>query len=347
MDTLKFGIIGAGNIAPIHAAAIRGTPNAELVAVATRNKKLGESFCSKYGGKWYADYHQLLGHDDIDIISICTPHHLHAQMTIDAADAGKHVLCEKPMAVNVIECDKMIIACKKANVQLGVIFQCRFEPMSLQLKAAFDESSLGRLLLVSVSIPWFRDEEYYCKSTWRGRREYEGGGVFINQAIHAIDLLLWLTGMPDRVTARTRTLNHKIEVEDCGLAILEFADGYLGIIQATTCAYPGYPERLEFYGVGGSIIYHKGQGKLEWHLIDYSVDQIDEAANNINAASSLTFNINPMIAEYRDFASAIREGNRPLIDGYEGRRSVELIEAIYRSAYEDKTIELSSYKKPI
>jgi predicted dehydrogenase len=340
MNTLKFGIIGIGSIAPIHVAAIKSTPNMELAAVATRNKEHGESFVSKHGGKWYDDYHQLLESDDVDVISICTPHHMHAQMTIDAAEAGKHVLCEKPMAINVNECDKMINACKKANVTLGVIFQCRFEPLSLQLKAAFNESRLGRLLLASANTLWFRDEEYYSNSTWRGKKSYEGGGVFINQAIHAIDLLLWLTGMPDRVTAKTRTLNHKIEVEDCGLAILEYAKGYLGLIQATTCAYHGYPERLEFYGARGSVIYHKGQGKLEWHLIDPSEDRIDEAVSNCNAANSLSFNVNPMIAEYQDFASAIRKGHHPLIDGYEGRRSIELIEAIYRSAYEDKTIEL-------
>jgi len=340
MDTLKFGIIGIGNIAPTHAAAINSTPNAELAAVATRNKEQGESFVSKYGGKWYADYHQLLKCDDIDIISICTPHHLHAQMTIDAAESGKHVLCEKPMAINVTECDKMITACKKANVTLGVIFQCRFEPLSFQLKAAFNESWLGRLLLVSTNTLWFRDEEYYSSSSWRGTRAYEGGGVFINQAIHAIDLLLWLVGMPSRVTAQTRTSNHKIEVEDCGLVILEYANGCLGLIQATTCAYQGYPERLEFCGVRGSAIYHKGLGKLEWHLKNPREDHVENARNNCNSANSLNFSTSSMTAEYNDFTSAIREGRNPLVDGYEGRKSIKLVEAIYQSALRDKTIDL-------
>lgn len=161
---------------------------------------------------------------------------------------------------------------------------------------------------------------------------HEGGGVLINQAIHAIDLLLWLAGTAAEVTAQMRTLNHQIEVEDAALALLEYADGRLGLIQATTDAFPGYPERLEFYGRQGSAVYHKGQGRLEWHFVDPREDRIDEASVSSGAAQPMDISAAPHIAQFQEFAMAIRERREPAVDGREGRRSVEMVEAIYRSA---------------
>ncbi len=235
---MRFAIIGIGNIAPIHAAAIRGVPGAELVAVATRQEGRGRAFTAEHGGTWYADYRELLAQAQADVVAICTPHDLHAPMTLAAAQAGAHVLCEKPMARNVAECDAMIAACDRAGVQLGVAFQGRFEPLSIRLKAALDAERLGRLLWVSANTLWHRTDAYYRTGPWRGTWAHEGGGVLINQAIHAIDLLIWLAGLPERVTARARTLNHAIEVEDAALAILEYAGGRLGLIQATTVGLP-------------------------------------------------------------------------------------------------------------
>ncbi len=332
MPSLRFGIVGVGNIAPIHVAAIKGTPDVELVAVATRNPERGRAFVAEHGGTWYADYRDLLARGDVDAVTLCTPHDLHMPMTLDAAAAGKHVLCEKPMARTVAECDAMIAASEKAGVTLGVIFQSRFESLSRQLKAALDAGRLGRLLWVSANTLWHRTDEYYRSGPWRGTWAHEGGGVLINQAIHAIDLLLWLAGTPARVTAQMRTLNHQIEVEDSGLAILEYPDGRLGLIQATTSAFPGYPERLEFYGSLGSAIYHKGQGRLEWHLADSREDRVDESGVSSGAARPMDINAAGHTAQFQDFVAAIRERRRPAVDGHEGRRSVELVEAIYRSA---------------
>jgi predicted dehydrogenase len=248
MKKLHFGIVGVGNIAPLHALAIQALPEAELVAVVTRNAERGQAFTEKYGGVWQPDYAELLQRPEVDAVAICTPHDLHAPMAIAAALAGKHVLCEKPMARTTAECDAMIEACDRAGVTLGVVFQSRFEPLSLQLKRLLDEKTLGRILWSSANTIWYRSDDYYRSGLWRGTWAHEGGGVLINQAIHAIDLMLWLTGMPDRVTAQTRTLNHAIEVEDGVIAMLEYADNRLGLIQATTVAYPGYAERLEVYG---------------------------------------------------------------------------------------------------
>lgn len=340
MKTLRFGIVGVGNIAPIHAAAIQGTPGTELAAVATRNEERGRAFAAQFGAKWFADYGELLRRDDIDVVTLCTPHDRHAAMTIDAAGAGKHVLCEKPMARNVAECDAMIAACQRAGVTLGVVFQFRFEPLSQKLKAALDAGKLGRLLWTSANTIWYRSDEYYRSGVWRGSWEQSGGGVLINQAIHTIDLMLWLTGTPARVVARTRTLSHQIEVEDGALALLEYADARLGLVQATTAAFPGYPERLEFYGSRGSAVYHKGQGRLEWHIAEPREDRVDESKVSSGAARPMDISATAHIAQFQDFAAAIREHRAPLVDGPEGRRAVELIEAIYRSARADAPITL-------
>jgi UDP-N-acetyl-2-amino-2-deoxyglucuronate dehydrogenase len=329
---MRFAIIGVGNIAPIHAAAIHGVPGAELVAVATRNEDRGPAFAAEHGGTWYADYRDLLARARVDIVTICTPHDLHAPMTLAAAEAGVHVLCEKPMARNAAECDAMIAACDRAGVTLGVVFQSRFERLSRSLKGALDAGRLGRLFWASSNTIWYRTDAYYRSGPWRGTWEHEGGGVLINQAIHAVDLLIWLAGMPVSVTARTGTLNHAIEVEDAALALLDYADGRLGLIQATTAAFPGYPERLEFFGSNGSAVYQKGLARLEWHLSDPQEDRVDEAEVSSGAARPMDITAAGHTALFNDFVAAVCEKRAPQVDGHAGRQSVALIEAIYRSA---------------
>lgn len=337
---LRFAIFGAGNIAPIHATAIKYTPDAELTAVVTRNAERGRAFVDQYGGKWFADYRDVLAHDDVDVVSICTPHDLHAPMTIDAARAGKHILVEKPMAISTAECDAMIDACNKTGVTLCVFFQMRFDPLTQKLKSLIDTGKLGRLIWNSTTALWYRTDEYYRSGSWRGKWAHEGGGVLINQGVHVIDLMLYLTGMPARITAQMRTLNHQIEVEDGALAMLEYPDNRLGLIQATVAAYPGYPERLEIVGTNGSAIYHRGQARLEWHLQNPCED--GEQQTEISSGASAPMNINAAghTTQFQDFAAAIRERRRPLIDGYEGRKSIQLIEAIYCSARTRSTIVL-------
>lgn len=331
MNPIRFAIVGIGNIAPIHATAIQATPYAQLVAICTRDETRGRAFVEKFGGTYSADYRDLLARADVDAIVICTPHDLHAPMTLAAARAGKHILVEKPMARNVAECDAMIDAAERAGVTLGVVFQMRFDPLVRQLQSLIAHR-LGRLIWVGTTALWYRTDEYYRSGAWRGTREHEGGGVLINQAIHMIDLMVYLTGMPTRVTAQTRTLNHQIEVEDAALAILEYADNRLGLIQATVAAYPGYPERLEVVGTRGSAIYHRGAARLEWHIAEPRDD--GEARGEVSSGAAAPMNINAAghLAQYGDFVAALREHRAPLVDGRAGRASIALVEAIYRAA---------------
>jgi len=337
---IRFGLIGIGNIAPHHAVAIKNTTGAELVAVATRNSERGNAFTCEHGGTLYADYRDLLARAEVDAVAICTPHDLHAPMTIDAAAAHKHILVEKPMARNVAECDAMIAACERAGVTLGVLFQMRFDPLAVKLKKIIDDGKLGRLIWTTTNALWYRTDDYYRSGAWRGTWEHGGGGVLINQAIHVIDLTLWLTGMPTRVTAQTRTLNHAIEVEDAALAILEYADNRLGLIQATVAAFPGYPERIEIVGSRGSAVYHRGEARLEWHLAEPREDGEERAEVSSGASAPMNINAAGHIAAYQDFAAAVREKRAPLISGSEGRKSIALVQAIYDSAHANAPIHL-------
>ena len=341
MRALRFGIIGLGNVAPMHAEAIGLTEGAELVAVADSDRERGAAFGARYRVRCHARYQDLLACDDVDAVCICTPHDLHSPMTIEAAQTGKHVLCEKPMARNLAECDRMIAACERAGVTLAVVFPVRSEPLAAKLKAAIDGGELGRLLWASANTLWYRSAEYYRSAAWRGTWEHEGGGVLINQGIHGLDLLLWTAGMPVAVTSRMRTLDHAVEVEDAALAVLEYGDGGLGLVQATTVAYPGFPEYFEYFGSAGSAVYRKGEGRLEWHLARPPHDRVDETEAAGGAAASPTaFTAAAHTRVVRDFVAGIREGRRPMVDGAEARRSIELVEAIYRSARRQTCIEL-------
>jgi predicted dehydrogenase len=263
-------------------------------------------------------------------------------MALAAANAGKHILLEKPMARNVAECDAIIAACERAGATLGVLFQMRFDPLARKLKALIDSGKLGNLIWTTTNALWYRSDEYYRSGAWRGTWEHEGGGVLINQAIHLIDLMLWLTApsVPTRVTAQTRTLNHSIEVEDGALAILEYADNRLGLIQATVAAYPGYPERLEIIGTRGSAVYHRGEARLEWRLAEPREEGEERGEASSGASAPMSINAAGHIAAYQDFAAALRGGRTPLVDGKEGRRSVELVQAIYESAQRRTSIDL-------
>jgi predicted dehydrogenase len=340
MQKLNFAIIGAGNIAPIHATAIKNIDDAELAAIVTRNAERGRAFVDQYGGKWCADYRDVLSDQSIDVVTICTPHDLHAPMAIEAARAGKHVLVEKPMAISTAECDAMIDACEQAGVTLGVVFQMRFDPLAQKLKSLINAGKLGRLLWNTTTALWYRTDEYYRSSAWRGTWAHEGGGVLINQGVHVIDLMLYLTGMPTRVVAQTRTLNHSIQVEDGALAILEYPDNRLGLIQATVATYPGYPERLEIAGTNGSAIYHRGQARLEWHLQNPHEDGELQAEISSGASAPMNINASGHTMQFQNFADAVRHHTTPLVDGREGRKSIAVIEAIYRSSRENRQIEI-------
>lgn len=330
---IQIGLIGGGNITETHARAARAIPGVEIAAIHGSNADKVNKLCYEYGGKSYQDFHAFLTHRPMDVVVIGSPTHLHAEQGIAAAKQGFHVLTDKAIDVSTVRTDALIDATDRAHVKLGVIFQDRTQPEIRQLKDWIDQGLLGKILFVDAKVKWWRPAEYYSDSRWRGAPYEGGGGMLINHAIHTLDLLLWLLGNVTKLQADLTTKLHKVPFEDTAMALLEFANGVSGIFQATTAAYPGYPRRVEITGTEGTVILEHDR-VIAANLRNPPPGMKTVAAPDTNASAS-----SPVVSDVRghqaileDFLKAIKEDGTPLCDGREGRRSVALIEAIYRAS---------------
>ena len=341
---IRFAIVGTGNIANFHAQAIHSVDNAQLVAVHSRRAEPGQTFAQKYNAEFAPDYDALLARPDIDAICITTPSGTHTSLGVAAARAGKHVLTEKPLDITPQRIDELVEACDSNNVRLGGIFQARFGKGALALKAATAAGRFGQLAWASAYVPWYRSEEYYQSAGWRGTWDLDGGGALMNQSIHAIDLLLWLAGDWDEVSARcTNALHKELEVEDTAMAWVKFKNGATGVIQGSTACYPGELKRVELKGSTGSATLVDDMPTL-WDFKEAQPQDedvrawVNQAQIGGGAADPMAISTEGHRAQIEDFANAIRENRDPAIPGREGRRAVELICAIYQSSRENKIV---------
>ena len=337
LATCRFsvGLIGGGNISETHARAARAIPGVLIAAVYGTNAEKVARLCREHGGTPYDNLAAFLQHRPVDVVIIGSPSGLHAEHGMAAAEAGLHVLTEKPIDITTARADALISAAAHHHVKLGVLFQDRTKPHIRQLKTWLDQGLLGKPLFVDARVKWYRPPDYYTNSPWRGTFALDGGGALINQGIHTVDLLLYLLGDVVRVQARSATLLHKIQAEDTAVALLEFASGALGILQATTAAYPGYPRRVEITGSEGTVILEhdrlisatlRNGSDLLASLADSARDQNQSATS----AAVTDFRAHQTLIE--DFLDAIQQDRAPLCDGREARRSLHLVESIYRSA---------------
>ncbi len=337
MSNIRFAILGTGMIAEYHRQAIEANADvgAEFVAIGHYDPARFDDISAQFGVPCVSAA-TLLADPDIDAICICTPSGQHADQAVAAAQAGKHVLVEKPMALSREDADRMIAACADAGVQLGVALQRRAEPLFKQIHAATEAGDLGALTLAVVTMPYFRPAAYFDQAEWRGTWALDGGGVLMNQGIHLVDLLIWIMGDPVSVKAFGGTLKREIEVEDTLAATLEFANGAMATITATTTAAPGFPHRLEFYGTGGAIQI-EGESPGRWTLVNPGNAAItppatEGAADAGAGADPRGIALTGHISIFRDFIDAIRTGVPPKVDGNEGRRSLDTVLAIYEAA---------------
>lgn len=331
--TFRVGLLGTGNISDTHARAACEIAGVEVVAVCGRSAEKATRLARTYGGSAYSDVERFLEHRPMDAALVGTPSGLHAEHGIAAARRGLHVLVEKPLEITTAQADALIAECERAGVTLGVFFQDRTAPDLAWLRRNITAGVLGEVYLVSAQVKWYRPPEYYGASTWRGTWALDGGGALINQGIHTVDLLLWLLGDVRRVHAATRTALHQIEVEDTAVACLEFVNGAVGTLEVATSAYPGFARRVELTGTAGTVIIEHDRVKSVM-LHDPPAELPLREEGNTNASAST-----PVVSDPRghrrileDFIHAVRHGERPLCDGRCGRRSVELVEAIYRAA---------------
>ncbi|MDR3711007.1 MAG: Gfo/Idh/MocA family oxidoreductase [Capsulimonadaceae bacterium] len=346
--SVRYAIAGSGAIASVHANAIAATKGADLAAVWSRNAARADAFAAAFGCDHVAELDRLLARDDIDAIAITTPGGSHAEIAIAAAQAGKHVIVEKPLDVTVARADAIITACQACGVMLGAIFQYRFGAGALLAKRAVDQGRFGRLVQASAFVPWHRGPEYFDAAPWRGSKALSGGGALMNQAIHAVDLLLWLAGDAIEVSASMDLRVHRgIEVEDNLAAWMRFRCGALGLLQASTCCYPGESKRVELKGELGSVTLEDDM-PVFWQF-DGPVHDDDLEARRLREPPCIAEDVEANLGyngardpraitvtghqrQYEDFTRALTTGSPLFVSGREGRRAVAFIEAVYASA---------------
>jgi predicted dehydrogenase len=338
--TIRLGLIGGGNISETHARAAMAIPGVEVSAVYGSSSTKVARLCGECGATPYSDFEQFLGHKPMEFVAIGSPSGLHAEQGIAAARRGLHVLTEKPLEITTGKGRELIAAANEAGVKLGVFFQDRFKPDIIQVKKWVDAQVLGKPILADARVKWFRPPSYYGDSRWRGTLALDGGGALINQAIHTVDLLLWLFGDVASVQAEKRTALHKIEAEDTLVALLEFANGAMGVLQAATSAYPGYPRRVELTGSEGTVIIeHDGLVAADLRNKPSELQSMGDDRNS-SANSAAVSDVRGHRAVIEDFIEAIRTNREPRCNGAEGLRSVALVEKIYEACRSGKRVEV-------
>ena len=339
VDTIGFGILGLGMIAEFHVKAIQELTGCHFVAGYDNIPNRAADFCAKHGGAGYNNLASFMSDKNMDIVCIATPSGLHLDGAVAAAKAGKHIIVEKPLEITTARCDALIAEARANNVRLATIFPSRYHTLSGIIKKAVTQGRLGKIVLADAQIKWYRSQEYYDSGKWRGTWDLDGGGALMNQGIHAIDLLQWFMGNVSEVFALTATLAHeRIEVEDTAAAVLKFANGAIGVIEGTTGAYPGFLKKIEICGSKGCITMEE-ENLTTWKFLEENSEDEEIRRHYGNVTQTGGGASNPAAIGhhghkllFESFVNALREDRPVDIDGTEGRKSVEIIEAIYRSA---------------
>jgi UDP-N-acetyl-2-amino-2-deoxyglucuronate dehydrogenase len=342
--TRGFGIVGTGVIAAIHADAIAllsktGRPDARLVAVTDVAAGAAAAFAAARGCPAEPDLGALLARSDVEVVCVCVPSGLHAQIGVQAAKAGKHLVVEKPIDVSLEAADRLIDAARAAGVALTVISQHRFDAGLVELKRLLEEGALGRLVLGEASTKWYRTQAYYDSAAWRGTYAMDGGSL-MNQGVHYVDLLRWCMGPPAEVTAVCTTQAHQIEVEDTSLAIVRFASGAVGTILSSTAAFPGFPQRLEITGSGGTVSVEDGRIVRRALTVDPGPAVTSEGPVRSAAADPAAVDVASHAAQLADLLDAVDTGREPAVSGQSGRDTLEIVLAVYESSRTGRPVTL-------
>ena len=356
MEKLKTGIVGCGKVGDFHAKAYANLANSAFAAVCDANKERAEAFAARYGVKAYTDVEEMCHAERLDVVSVCTPHPLHANPAVTAADCGCNVLVEKPLASSLEDCDAIIAAQDRNHVTVGTMVQRRFYRPCMRIHRAIQDGKLGRPILGMVTMLGWRDEAYYGSDPWRGTWDGEGGGVLVNQAPHQLDLLLWYMGEVEEVYGVWKNLNHPyIEVEDTAVAVVKFKNGGVGNIVVSNSQNPALYGKVHIFGENGAAVGVQTDGGAMFiagmsNITEPPVNDLwtvtgetqmletwkKEDSDFFNSVDSMYYYHNEQI---KDFLNAVQEGRKPLVDAREGRRTVELFTAIYRSTKGDCVVK--------
>jgi UDP-N-acetyl-2-amino-2-deoxyglucuronate dehydrogenase len=357
-----FGIVGAGMIAAMHAAAIATLPGTRLAAVTDVDNGAAEAFAAARGCAAEPSLDCLLARPDVDVVCVCVPSGLHAEVGARAARAGKHLVVEKPIDVTLAAAGRLIDAARAAGVALTVISQHRFDPGLVELKRLLAGGALGRLVLGQASTKWYRTQAYYDSAAWRGTWAMDGGSL-MNQGVHYVDLLRWCMGPVAEVTAMVATQAHQVEVEDTALALVRFCSGAVGTILSSTAALPGFPQRLEITGTKGTVVVEDGRivrrafGTQAGDGVPGGGDALlppgrttppnpPGAAEVGAAADPAAIDVASHAAQISDLLAAVREGRAPAVNGAAGRDALEIVCAVYESARTGQPVTVSRGDDP-
>ena len=356
MHRLRTALIGCGKVGQIHAAALRELPESEFVAVCDRDPQRAAAFAERFGIRGYTNLGKLLKETAAQAITICTPHPLHAEAAIQAAEAGASALVEKPLAASLADCDAMLAASRKAGTKLGVISQRRCYEAVRRMKAAIDAGKIGKPVLGVFQMYSWRDQAYYQSDPWRGKWDTEGGGVLVNQSPHQLDLLHWFMGDIDEISGYWANLNHPyIEVEDTALAMIRFKSGALGAIVTSLSQRPGIYTKVHVHGSNGASVgvetdrgatFVAGVSEIADPPLNdlWTIPGEESSLPAFQAEDRARFKEVQATTHYhalqiQDFLQAVRDDRPPMVTGEAGRVVVEMFTAIYRSNRERQAVK--------
>ena len=348
---LGFAIVGCGMIARFHVKALAEIPGTRIAALMSRTPESAARLLQESGTPAcpvFATVEEAVKAPGVDVVVITTPSGAHLEPALIAAAADKHVVVEKPLEITGPRCERIIEACDKHRVKLCTIFPSRFADSNIALKAAVDAGKFGRLTLGEACNKWWRTQAYYDDGGWKGTLALDGGGALMNQAIHNVDLLLWMMGPATHVCGLTATLAHeRIEVEDTAVASIRFANGALGVLVGTTSVHPGYPKQIAIHGDKGSAVIEQ-EDVLRWDFAPATPmdDEIKmrfsaKVGASGGAADPKAISHEGHRRQLADFVAAIRDNRPPKVDGREGKRAVDLICAIYVSNRTGRVVEVA------
>lgn len=343
---MNFAILGCGHIARKHAEAIRQIPGARLVAVCDKDTERMKEYKEAYGAAAYEDLAEMLEDPLVETVCICTPSGLHAPLGVQAANAGKHIVVEKPIALTIEDADRLIHACEANGVQLAVVHPNRFRPVVQELRRIFDSGLLGRISHVNSTVRWNRNQEYYDEAPWRGTKDLDGG-VLMNQAIHNLDILVWFMGEPAEIFSMEATRLRNIEAEDVSIGTVTFQNGALGIVEAATTIYPrNYEESFSIFGEHGTV---KIGGPNAIYFEHLDVEGLDEKETEdiIGRVKANPYGTPGHQCILADFQEAVRSGRKPAVDGYEGKKALKLVLDFYESARRGEPIRKMNKEIPV
>lgn len=346
MRVLRTSLVGCGRVSATHAQALATLPMSHLVSVCDSDLPRARRLGDRFGAAPYSDFAEMLSRERPDVVAITTPHPSHPALIEAAASARVHVLCEKPLAIDLLSCDRALEAAARAGIKLGCVSQRRYYEPVRRIKSAIQEGKIGKPALVEATVLGWRDEAYYRSDPWRGTWQGEGGGVMVNQCAHQLDLLLWLMGPVAELYGCAENLNHPyIEVDDTAAAILRFCGGALGCLLLSNSQKPGLYGRIHVHGSNGASVgvqvesgapfiagvtprvdpphNHIWTVPGEEHLLD--VWRSEDAARQVDVMTHYHR------LQIEDFLLAVLEDREPAVTGWQGRAVVELFSAVYHS----------------